>query len=156
MSSEVSRRDFLAFGGAAFVRDRRRTDKERVPWWTHCSTSPDYRCLRQGTAAEGLIIAVSETGPYSLDFIDDDYPILPPVNLPRALARRDIQVVGTVGYEMSLSDAAAWGLGAGSDLVVKFHDPADVTVYADESKYGGIVIVATQAGSRPSDTGNVS
>ena len=92
--------------------------------------------------APGVLQSVFETRTYELSFIDDDFPISTPVRLP-ARVRRDLQIVGTVRYEMSLSDAGAWGLGPSSDLVVTFQGPADVTVYADESKHGGVVIVAT-------------
>ena len=145
MNSEISRRGFLALGGAAFVRASRENDDEVRPWWAKCPTSPDYRRLAQATAAEGLVVSFFEAGTHALSFIDDDFPISTPVRLP-AMVRRDLQIVGTARYEMSLSDAGAWGSGSGSDLVVTFQSPANITVYADESKHGGVVIVATAPG----------
>ena len=96
-------------------------------------------------AVEGLVVSVSDAGTCLLSFIDDDFPVSTPVRLPTRV-RRDLQIVGTVRYEVSLSNAGAWGIGSGSDLVVTFQGPANVTVYADESKHGGVVIVATVPG----------
>ena len=145
MNPEISRRSFLGLGGAAFARVSRENDDEARPWWAECPTSPDYRRLTQATAAEGLVVSVLEARTYALSFIDVDFPISTPVRLP-ARVRRDLQIVGTVRYEMSLSDAGAWGIDSGSDLVVTFQGPANVTVYADESNHGGVVIVATAPG----------
>ena len=139
MDPEISRRGFLALGGMAVVRESRWDRDEAVPWWVDCSTSPDYQRLDQATAAEGLIVSASETGTYSLSFIDDHFPVSTPIRLPRRLAQRELQVVGTVRCEMSLQDA-----GARPSLVVMFLEPADVTVYGDESKRGGVVIVAIE------------
>ena len=145
MNAEISRRGFLGLGGAACVRKSRENDNGVVPWWADCPASPDYRRLAQATAAEGLVVSVFDARTYALSFIDDDFPISTPLRLP-AKVRRDLRIVGTVRYEMSLSDAGAWGIDSGSDLVVTFQGPANVTVYADESKHGGVIIVATAPG----------
>jgi len=47
----------------------------------------------------------------------------------------------TALYEMSLLEAASGSLS----LVVMFQELAHITVYADESKQGGVVIVAIEA-----------
>ncbi len=115
--------------------------REAAAWWGSCATSPEFRRVAQAAAADGFIVSVSDAGTCGLSFIDDDFPFSTPVSLRRALARRELQVVGTAPYEMSLLEATSGGLS----LVVMFQEPAHVTVYADESKQGGVVIVATEA-----------
>jgi hypothetical protein len=139
MDPEISRRRFLALSGAAFVRTSSANDDELTPWWADCSTSPNYRPLARATAAEGFIVSVSDAGACSLSFIDDDFPVSAPIGLPPALARRELQVVGTARYEMSLIDASAR-----PSLGVMFQEPADVVVYAADSSHGGVIIVALE------------
>ena len=140
MNPEISRRKFLAFGGAALVTDTTEQRDAAVPWWADCATSPGYRHLARATLAGGLIVSASERGSYNLSFIDDDFPVSKPISMPRAQVQRELQVVGTVQYEMSLVDAAS----GRASLVIMFQEPAHVTVYADESKRGGVVIVAAE------------
>jgi hypothetical protein len=136
MNSEISRRGFLSLAGAAFARKPGETENDVVPWWADCSTSPHHRPLARATA-EGFVVSLSDAGAYSLGFIDDDFPTSAPLRL-WAGVRHDLQIVGTARYEMSF---VAWGVGIGSDLAVTFQDPADITVYTDESKHGGTVII---------------
>jgi len=138
MSPGLSRRGFLALGGAAFVRPSRENDDEVVPWWTDCPTSPGYRRLARATATEGLVVSIADAGAYSLSFIDDDFPTSKPIRLPSAAARRELQIVGA-RYEMSFVEA-----GARPSLIVMFQKPADVVVYADDSRHGGVIIVALE------------
>jgi hypothetical protein len=49
-----------------------------------------------------------------------DFPVSTPVSLPPALARRELQVVGTAPYEMSLLEATSGSLS----LLVMFQEPA--------------------------------
>ena len=152
MNSEISRRGFLALGGAAFVRASRENGDEVAPWWADCPTSPGYRRLAQATTAEGIVLSVSDAGTMcSLSFIDDDFPVSTPISLPPALARRELQVVGTARYETSLLDA-----GARPSLVVMFQESAHVVVYADESKCGGVVVVAVETPVSGSSTNTPS
>ena len=138
MNPKISRRGFLGLCGAAFARASRENDDEVRPWWADCPTSPGYRRLAQSATAEGLVVSFSDAGTMcSFSFIDDDFPASTPISLPPAPARRELQVVGTVLYEMSLLDA-----GARPSLVVMFRESAHVVVYADESKRGGVVVVA--------------
>src|SRR6266849_1269310 len=92
MSAEISRRGFLALGGAALRPDNGEDRGEPAPWWASCATSPEFRRLAQASAAEGILIAASTGGPYHFSFIDDDFPVSRRVSLPPALARRELQV----------------------------------------------------------------
>ncbi len=110
-----------------------------MPWWADCPTSPGYRRLARATAAEGLVVSVSDSGAYSLSIIDDGFPVSEPIRLPPTPTRRELQVVGTALYEMSLLDVRAR-----PSLVVTFQKPTGVLVYADDSRHGGVIIVALE------------
>ena len=114
-------------------------------------TSSSAKLAAYRTAAEGIVVSVSEAGTCSLSFIDDDFPFSTPISLPPAPTHREIQVVGTARYETSLLDA-----GARPSLVVMFQKSAHVVVCADESKCGGLVVVAVETPVSGSSTNTPS
>lgn len=71
--------------------------------------------------------------PCRLSFIDDELPVSVPIALPAKLAEREVQVVGTVQYEMSLFGPRSAIIAS---LVLSFAEPARVSIYADESNEG--------------------
>ena len=138
MSPEVSRREFLALGSVALVSGRKEDVDDAPAWWEACGTSPEFRRIAEAETAEGVVISPSGLGSFHLGFVDDDFPLSTPITLPRAQARRELQIVGTAHYEVSVIDACSGDLS----VVVTFPEPSKVTIYADESKHGGVLIVA--------------
>jgi hypothetical protein len=139
--SAIPRRRFLGIAGAAGVAGGLAQHDQTPPWWKACSTSARYRLVAESNEAEGLLIELSRDGvPFRLSFIDDEFPTSKPMALRRDLALRSVQVVGTVHYETGLIGARYAG---NTSLILEFAESAAVSVYADESKEGGIVIVVT-------------
>lgn len=141
--SAISRRGLLGIAGAAGAAGGLARRDQTPSWWKERLTSARYHIVAESNEAEGLLIELSPDGvPFRFSFIDVEFPTSTPTALRADLALRSVQVVGTVHYEIGLIGARYAG---NPSLVLEFTEPAGISVYADESEEGGVVIVVSDA-----------